>query len=98
MSTFREGDFRYRVPLANGTYRVALTFVEPAAAGERVFDVLANGRRVIEKLDVAAAVGGALLAVTREFEASVTDDTLVLEFLPTRGRAIVSAIEIEASR
>jgi beta-galactosidase len=97
VATFREGEFRYRVPLANGTYRVALTFVEPAAAGDRVFDVLANGRRVIEKLDVAAAAGGALVAVTRTFDASVTDDVLVLEFRPTRGRAIVSAIEIEAS-
>ncbi len=99
IATFREGQFRYRVPLANGPYRVALTFVEPtAAAGDHVFDVVANGRAVIEKLDIAAAAGGALTTVTRRFDATVMDDTLVLEFRPTRGRAIVSAIEIEASR
>jgi beta-galactosidase len=63
-----------------------------------VFDVLTNGRPVVEKLDVAAAGGGVLTAVTRRFDAGVTDDTLVLEFRPIRGRAIVSAIEIEASR
>ncbi|MEO8313569.1 MAG: glycoside hydrolase family 2 TIM barrel-domain containing protein [Pseudomonadota bacterium] len=95
VATFREGDFRYRVPLANGTYRVALTFVEPSEkAGARVFDVLANGRPAIEKLDVAAA-GGALTTVTRRFEANVSDGVLALEFRSVRGRAIVSAIEIQ---
>ena len=96
VATFREGEFRYRVPLENGSYRVALTFVEPSAppAGN-VFDVFANGRRVIEKLDVAAAAGGSLTALTRRFEASVVDGALMLEFRPARGRAIVSAIEIQ---
>jgi beta-galactosidase len=96
VATFREGEFRYRVPLANGTYRVTLTFVEPSAPpGARVFDVLANGQRVIEKLDVAAAAGVVLTAVTRRFDALVADDALVLDFRATKGRAIVSAIEIQ---
>jgi beta-galactosidase len=95
-ATFREGEFRYSVPLAKGTYRVALTFVEPSASpGARVFDVLANGQRVIDKLDVAASAGGALKAVTRRFEARVTEGALVLDFRATQGRAIVSAIEIQ---
>jgi len=94
LATFREGEFRYRVPLANGAYRVTLTFVEPAAkVGQRVFDVLANGQRVIEKLDLAATAAP-LTAVTRTVDARVSDGTLVLEFKPLQGRAIVSAIEI----
>lgn len=94
LATFREGEFRYRVPLANGTYRVTLTFVEPAASpGQRVFDVLANGQRVIEQLDLAAAAAP-LTAVARTIEARVSEGALVLEFKPQKGRAIVSAIEI----
>ena len=49
-ATYRAGRFRYDIPLRNGSYRVTLGFVEPLAAttvGERVFDVLANGTKVI---------------------------------------------------
>jgi beta-galactosidase len=94
VATFREGEFRYRVPLANGTYRVAFTFVEPVASpGQRVFDVVANGQRVIGQLDLAA-VAAPLTAVVRTVEARVSDSALVLDFKPIKGRAIVSAIEI----
>ncbi|AFL86734.1 beta-galactosidase/beta-glucuronidase [Terriglobus roseus DSM 18391] len=94
-ATYRAGTFSYRVPVADGGHRVTLTFVEPSlAAGKRVFSVLANGQKVVANLDVAAASGGTLTAFQRSFNVYVTSGTLTLDFKPTQGEAIVSAIEV----
>lgn len=94
-STFREGEFRYRIPLSDGTYTVTLTFMEPTAkAGERKFDVLAGGKAVVRDLDIAAAAGAPLTAVTRRFPATVRRGVLELEFKPKLGQAIISSIEV----
>lgn len=93
--TYREGDFAYRVPLPRGRYTVTLTFAEPSLnAGERRFDVTANGRRVVAGLDVAKEAGGALKAVTRRFPVQVGNAGLELRFAGRTGKAIVSAIEV----
>lgn len=94
-ATYRSGDFRYRIPLEDGRYQVTLTFVEPnAKPGERRFDVLANGRRALDGLDVAAAAGAPLAAVVRSFPAQARDGVLELEFRGRAGEAIVSAVEV----
>ena len=93
--TYREGRFGYRVPLANGRYTVELSFVEPSlAAGARQFDVVANGKRAIAALDIAAVAGAPLTRVTRRIVVPVTDGMLDLKFVPIKGDAIVSGIEI----
>jgi len=93
--TYREGRFGYRVPLANGRYTVELSFVEPAlAAGARQFDVVANGKRAIAALDIAAVAGAPVTRVTRRIVVGVTDGMLDLKFVPIKGDAIVSGIEI----
>jgi len=99
VATFREGDFRYRVPLPRGRYTVTLTFVEPAAApGERLFDVIASGVPALAAFDVAATAGAPLTAVTRTFPTIVENGTLDLQFRPMKGKAIVSAVEVAAQR
>jgi beta-galactosidase len=94
-TTFREGAFRYRIPLADGVYTVTLTFMEPKARpGERKFDVLAGGKVALRDIDVAAAAGAPLAAFTRSFAATVAGGVLDLEFKPSVGQAIVSSIEV----
>lgn len=94
-SSYRQGRFTYAIPLTPGRYSVRLTFVEPKlAVGERRFDVVANGARVLPDLDVAAQAGAPLKALTKTFEASAADQGLTLAFNPTKGEAIVSTIEI----
>ncbi|WP_436048382.1 glycoside hydrolase family 2 TIM barrel-domain containing protein [Phenylobacterium sp. LjRoot225] len=94
-TTYRAGDFQYRIPLDNGRYKVTLTFVEPGAkAGERQFDVIANGKRKLDRLDVAAAAGAPLTAVVRSFPARVSAGRLDLEFRGRVGEAIVSSVEV----
>ena len=96
-ATYRRGDFHYRVPLADGRYRVALTFVEPdKAVGERVFDVLANGTPVLTAYDIRARAGAMLTERIETVEATVTGGVLDLHFRPVTGEAIVSAVEISA--
>jgi len=94
-ASYRQGRFTYAIPAAPGRYRVSLTFVEPKlASGERRFDVVANGARVLGDLDISAQAGGPLKALNKTFETSVGDQGLALEFTPTKGEAVVSAIEI----
>jgi beta-galactosidase len=94
--SFREGSFSYRIPVPNGRYRVALQFIEPNANanGERVFDVDLNGKVVLESLDVFKAAGGKLKGITRSVEGTAKDGYIDIEFRPTRGQALVSALSI----
>ncbi len=95
-ATYRTGSFTYRVPVADGPHSVVLTFVEPSLhPGERIFDVFANGQKMVTNLDVAATAGRALIAYQRRFEVNGRDGMLVLEFRPIKGEAIVSAIEVQ---
>ncbi len=94
-ATYREGRFGYAVPLADGRYRVTLTFVEPAlAAGARVFDVTANGKTIVKALDIAKVAGGTAKALQRSATVAVRGGMLELAFVPVKGDAIVSGIEI----
>ena len=95
-ATFRRGDFHYRVPLADGRYRLTLTFVEPdKAEGERVFDVLANGTPLLSSYDIRARAGAVLTERRETAEVTVTGGLLDLHFAPRTGEALVSAVEIE---
>jgi beta-galactosidase len=95
-ATYREGEFRYRIPLDNGAYKVTLTFVEPnAKVGERQFDVHANGASKLLQFDVAKTAGAPLKAVTRAFEVEVRNGLLDIGFKPVKGQAIVSAVQVE---
>jgi beta-galactosidase len=95
-ATYRSGSFSYRVPVDDGPHSVVLTFVEPSLqSGERIFDVFANEQKIVANLDLAATAGGALIAYQRRFEVNGRYGMLVLEFRPTKGDAIVSAIEVQ---
>ncbi|WP_404366993.1 glycoside hydrolase family 2 TIM barrel-domain containing protein [Sphingomonas sp. MMS24-J45] len=94
-ATYREGRFRYAIPLADGRYTVTLTFVEPSlSAGARVFDVRANGKPIVKALDIAAVAGGVSKALVRTANVTVRGGKLDLSFEPRKGDAIVSAIEV----
>ncbi len=96
--SYREGAFSYHVPLPDGRYSVTLHFAEPVAskAGERVFDVRANGITVVRNFDVFVAAGGRHKGYTRSFHTKVTGGFLNLEFHAAKGQALLSACEIVA--
>jgi beta-galactosidase len=94
--SFREGEFSYRVPVPSGRYRVTLKFQEPAAdaAGAREFDVQVNGKIILRRFDIFAAAGGKLKAVDRSFDTTSRDGSILIEFHPLKGNALVSALSI----
>jgi beta-galactosidase len=96
--SFREGAFAYRVPVPSGRYRVTLKFEEPTAgkAGMREFNVLVNGKIALKRFDIFAAAGGPLKGVDRAFDWTLREDTLLIEFVPLKGAALVSALSIES--
>lgn len=94
---WREGSaFSYQIPKANGTYTVTLGFLEPSAtaAGQRVFNVDANGVRQITNLDVFATAGGKNTAIARSFPVTVSNGTLTLNFTGVVGKAVLSNIAV----
>ena len=94
---WREGSsFSYQIPLANGTYKVTLGFLEPTAtaAGTRVFNVDANGVNQIANLDIFSAAGANKTAIARSFNVTVSNGSLKLDFTGVTGKAIVSNISV----
>jgi beta-galactosidase len=96
----RRGSFSYNVPLPNGSYEVTLGFAEPdssMAAGDRSFNVSANGETRLANFDVLQAAGGRpRAAVTRSFPIVVSSGSLRLDFKPVKGEAVVSNIMIRS--
>ncbi|MBJ7357901.1 malectin domain-containing carbohydrate-binding protein [Nocardioides sp.] len=88
--------FGFNVPVANGSYAVRLHFAElnKNAANLRLFDVRLEGATVLSNFDVFTAAGGIDRAVVREFQASVTDGVVTIDFITRRENAKISAIEI----
>jgi len=89
--------------LSNGSdteaiYTVRLYFaeLENLAAGERVFDVAIAGKTVLEKFDIAAAAGGPLREVVREFKGIKAARTLEVTFTPRKGEPLVCGLELVA--
>ena len=102
----RIGMAGYKIPLKPGSYEMKLYFVEPVygpgletGGGEnsRVFDILVNGKVVIDSFDIVADAGGPLIADVRAFKdiQPGPDGILRLGFHAKREQPTISAIEIE---
>lgn len=95
----REGMSGYSIPVSSaGTYRVQLNMAEIRhnAAGARVFSVTAEGASRLKDLDIFKAVGKNAKH-NLAFEIPVTDGTLNLRFVATKGTAAVGSIEVSPS-
>ncbi len=90
--------FLYNFTLPNGGYRVKLRLAEldPSSyIGKRVFSVNSEGLAVVVDLDLTADAG-VLTAHDVEFESTVADGALTLQFLASQGKALVNAIEVRS--
>jgi hypothetical protein len=98
--TQRYGNFSYSLPLKNGNYYVLLHFSEVyvLTARRRQFRVVAEGKTVVNGLDVLAEVGGPNLPFIKRVVVTVSDGNLDLSFVSQVDNAFVSGIEVvEAS-
>ena len=100
----REGAFAYDIPLEPGSHELRLHFAELiygeaniAGGGEtsRLFNITANGQRLIESLDLIANAGpsNACVRVFKDISPA-RDGILHLRFEPAVSGAVLSGIEI----
>lgn len=87
--------FQYAIPVANGSYSLKLHFAEMyySGAGQRKFDVFAEGATILDDLDIYAAAG-AKTALVKSMNVTVKDGVLNLNFTGVIGSAVVSGIEL----
>ena len=98
--SYREGDIRIARPIANGSYDVTFHFVEPRNydRDERIFDVFAEGQRVIEDLDVMLFRDGKIesaLTVTAP-NVVIDDGELNVRFEASVDRPTLSALVVRS--
>jgi Ca2+-binding RTX toxin-like protein len=87
----------YSVPLADGAYKVTLLFADPSAtyAGQRVFDIVANGATVAPNFDVYAAAGAFNKAIGYTFNATASGGSGIrIDLQPHQLEPFLSGIEI----
>ncbi|GHO42415.1 glycosyl hydrolase [Ktedonospora formicarum] len=95
----RYGSFTYTFShlTPNISYPVRLHFAETywTQAGQRVFNVSANGQQTLANFDIVAAAGGANKAVVKQFNATADGNgTITLQFTTVKDNAEVSGIEV----
>ncbi|MBV9082504.1 MAG: hypothetical protein JOZ62_07515 [Acidobacteriaceae bacterium] len=102
----RQGDFRYDIPLAPGSYELHLHFAETGLAdfisaessgeGQRVFRISANGKPILDYFDVVADAAGSNISDERVFRdiSPAADGFLHLTFTSMRSTAMLSGIEV----
>jgi hypothetical protein len=92
----RFGTFSYAIPLIPGIYNLRLHFAELfwSNPGQRVFNVDAEGIRILNNFDIIVAAGGKYTAVQRNVLVNVQDGTLNLSFISAVDKAKLTAIEI----
>src|SRR5206468_5847050 len=88
--------FSFSKTVANGNYQLNLNFAEPTAtaAGQRKFNVFAEGTKILSNFDIFSAAGGSKTAVAKTFNVTVTDGKIDLSFAGVVGNALVSSIAL----
>lgn len=76
------GSMSYKIPLADGLYKVKLSFKEVywTVPLKRVFNVNIEGLLKLEEFDVFVAAGGKEILVQRSFDVTISDGELTIDF------------------
>lgn len=93
------GGFTYTFTVPNGSYAVNLKFAEIyyTQPGQRVFNVMINGKPALSNFDIMAHAGAANAAADRLFTVGTTNGQIVIQFTPVTGDPLVKGIEITAA-
>lgn len=100
--SYRSGPLKLQRLVPNGRYDLTFQFAEPQdiPAGERIFDVFVNGRKVIETLDVRLARdGNHRSALDRTVTGvSVGNGLLEIELQPKRSAPILNGLIVRRQK
>ncbi|MBA3655808.1 MAG: DUF4982 domain-containing protein [Gemmatimonadaceae bacterium] len=93
--TYHSGIVSYRFDLPDGDYDLQLLFAEPdAKPGERIFSVTANGRAVVNDLDLAARYGLARAVIINSGVSAKDGQGIDIKFSTRKGKAILNGIHV----
>mgnify|MGYP000067791113 FL=1 len=92
-----EGIEAYRIDVPPGSYdlEIAVCDLDNEAAGERVFDVSANGRTLAADFDPVAEAGERTPATVTAVVDVEADESLVVEFEAETGKTLLNALRVE---
>jgi beta-galactosidase len=96
LTTYRKGTFSYRVPVADGRYKVTLWFATPSTQQPGTFEVKSDKKALLRKFQPAIPASGAV-AEAKVFTVKAKGE-LALDFVSGTTDARVSMIEIERLR
>lgn len=96
IATYRSGTFSYRVPVADGRYKVTLWFATAPTQKPGTFEVKSGKKTLLRKFQPAIPASGAV-AEARTFTVKAKGG-LALDFISGTTDARVSMIEIERLR
>ncbi len=89
----------YIFEVPDGRYQVTLRWAEQYGRikrpGQRVFSVKLQGALALKDFDIFAAAGGALLAVDRTVDVTVSKGRLLIDFVPEAENPTVAAIAVQ---
>ena len=94
--SYRQGFSAYRFDVADGEYQIDLCFADPSVfkIGERVFNISANGVKLLENFDLSKDAGR-LTAVIKTFKIRASGGKgLSLDFQPVKGETILNGIRL----
>lgn len=84
--------------VAGHSYHVRMHFADnqSRSAGSRVFNVIVNGKLVLNNFDIYAATGGPLRAIVKEVYGITPDSNgnIVIQYQNVSGRALASGISV----
>lgn len=85
----------YKIPVKNGDYMVRLHFVENffSEQGARVFGATMENKPILTNLDIFNEVGYRT-AIVKDFNTTVSDGVLDMQFTPTANRLAIAGVEI----
>ncbi|HEY3558679.1 MAG TPA: carbohydrate-binding protein [Kribbella sp.] len=95
--TTRDGIFCYTLPVPSGRYRVTLLLSDntSTAAGQRVFNVSAEGATRLTSVDPYALAGGGKTATSKSFDLAVTDGALDLSTIAVAGQPTIAGVRVQ---
>ncbi len=100
--TYRVGDVEISRPIDNGIYDLTFHFAEPEdiSGGARIFDAFAEGRRVIDDLDVMASRDGKVYSALTVTVAGVevTDGALDVRLAAKVRQPVLNALVVRSQR
>jgi beta-galactosidase len=87
---------QYQFAAPNGNYSVTLKFSENwfLLPGQRLFNIVINGRQVETGFDILAAAGGPFTAADKTYATAVSNGQVVIQLVPVVQNAKIDALSI----